>query len=151
MEDGLFFGLQRWGEYGMRRFSATLSAGEKRSIPINVPAGRWYVIFRFRFGDITANIINFRFDNLRNYFEQDILITTELLNHTTWPKPYLVASGDNGAIVLENTDNVERDFSMVLDFYVIDNEIQGRIREFIFGSREKFRGEVTKQASTGGA
>ncbi len=135
----------------MRRFSATLSAGEKRSITINVPAGRWYVIFRFRFGDVTANTINFRFDNLRNYFEQDILITTELLNHTTWPKPYLVASGDNGAIILENTDIVERDFSMVLDFYVIDNEIQGRIREFILGSREEFRGEVTKQASTGGA
>jgi len=151
MEDALFFGLQRWGEYGMRRFRATLAAGEKRTIPIIVPAGRWYVIFRYRMGDITANAINFRFDNVRNYFEQDILIGTELLNHTTWPKPYLVASGTNGAIIVENTDNVERDFSIVLDFYVIDNEIQGRIRELILSDREKLRGQITKLAGTGGA
>ena len=151
MDDGLIFGLQRWGEYGMRRFTVSLAPGEKRTIPIICPAGRWYVIFRYRFGDITADTINFRFDNIRNYFEQDILIGTELLNHTTWPKPYLVVSGHDGAIVVWNTDDEERDFSIVLDFYVIDDEIQGRIREFILGSREDFRGEVTKLAGTGGA
>ena len=151
MEDALFFGIQKWGEFGMKRYQATLAAGEKRTIPILCPAGRWWVIFRYRMGDITADVINFRFDNVRNYFEQDILIGTELLNHTTWPKPYIVVSGHSGAIVVENTDNVERDFSIVLDFYVITDEIAGRIREFVLSSREEFRGEVTSQASTGGA
>lgn len=145
MEDGLIFGLNRWGEFGMRRFRCTLQPNEKRTIPIVVPRGKWYVIFRYRFGDIAADTIQFRFDNLLNYFEQDILIGTELLNHTTWPKPYLVASGDNGAIIVWNTDDEERDFSIVLDFYVINNEIQGEIRKLILGEREKFRGGVTQQ------
>ena len=110
MDDGLIFGLENYGEFGMRRFQATLLAGEKRRIPIVVPAGRRYLVFRYRFGDITANVINFKFDGVRNYFEQNILIGTELLNHTTWPKPYLSISGVDAVIVVENTDNVERDF-----------------------------------------
>lgn len=151
MEDGLIFGIQKWGEYGAIRYRVTLDPGEKRRIPLLVPRGRWWVIFRYRMGDITADVINFRFDHVRNYFEQDILIGTELLNHTTWPKPYIVVSGHSGAIVVENTDNVERDFSIVLDFYVIDNEIQGRLRELIYSDRENFRALITKLAGTGGA
>ena len=151
MEDGLIFGLENWGEYGAKRFSATLQPNEKRRIPLLVPGGRRWLVFRYRFGDITANVLNFRFDGVRNYFEQDILITTELLNHTTWPKPYISISGVDATIVVENTDNVERDFSMVLDFIVLDDEIAGRIRELIYAEREKFRGKVTSQAGTGGA
>ncbi len=151
MEDWLFFGLENWGEFGQKRYQATLAAGEKRRIPLIVPAGRRWVVFKYRFGDITADTINFRFDGVRNYFEQDILVGTELLNFVVEPKPYIVVSGVDGAIVVENTDNVERDFSIVLDFYVIDDEIKGRIRELLLGEREKFRGEVTKQAGTRGA
>ena len=151
MEDGLIFGIQKWGEYGAIRYQATLAAGEKRRITLNVPRGRWWVVFRYRFGDITADVINFRFDNVRNYFEQDILIGAELLNHTTWPKPFIVVSGVEGAIVVWNTDDEERAFSIVLDFYVIDNEVQGRIREMILGSREEEKGRISKQAGTGGA
>ena len=147
----LLFGLESWGEFGMKRYQATLSAGEKRRIPLLVPRGRRWLVFRFRIGDITADVINFRFDGVRNYFEQDILITTELLNHTTWPKPYISISGVDAAIVVENTDNVERDFSMVLDYTVIDDEIAGRIRELIYAEREKSRGKITSQAGTGGA
>lgn len=150
-KETLFFSLANWGEFGQKRYQATLAAGEKRTIPLIVPAGRWWVIFKYRFGDITADVIQFRFDNIRNYFEEDILIGTELLNFVVEPKPYLVASGHNGTIVVWNTDIVERDFSIVLDFYVIDNEIQGRIREFVLGSREEFRGKITEQARTGGA
>ena len=151
MEDGLIFGLNRWGEFGQKRYRATLTAGEKRTIPIVVPRGRWYLVFRYRFGDITADVINFRFDKVRNYFEQDILIGTELLNHTVWPKPYISISGDGGSIIIWNTDVVARDFSIVLDFIIMDNEIAGRIRELIISDREKFRGDITKLASTGGA
>ena len=151
MDYGFIFGLESWGEFGQRRFQATLTAGEKRRIPILIPAGRRYLVFRYRFGDITADVINFKFDGVRNYFEQDILIGTELLNHTTWPKPYISISGVDAVIVVENTDNVERDFSMVLDFIVLDDEIQGKIRELIYAEREKFRGKVTSQAGTGGA
>lgn len=151
MDDGLIFGLNRWGEYGAKRFRATLTAGEKRRITMSVPRGRWWLVFRYRFGDITADIINFRFDHVRNYFEEDILIGTELLNHTVWPKPYISISGDSGAMVVENTSGQDADFSIVLDFIVIDDEVAGRIRELIYADREKFRGEVNKLAGTGGA
>jgi len=150
-KETLFFSLSNWGEFGMRRFTATLQPNEKRRIPMIVPAGRRWVVFKYRFGDITADVINFRFDGVRNYFEQEILIGDELINFIIEPKPYIVVSGVNGLIVVENTDVVQRDFSIVLDFYLIDDEIQGRIREFILGSRGEFRGEVTKQAGTGGA
>ena len=146
----LLYSLNRWGEFGMRRFQAVLNPGEKRTIPITVPAGRYYVVTKIRFGDIIADTINFRFDNCRGYFERDILIGTELLNFPTEPEPYIVISG-TGKMVVWNTDTVERDFSIVLDFIVLDNEIQGKIRELILAEREKFRGKVTGQAGTGGA
>ena len=151
MDYGLIFGLENWGEFGEIRYRATLLAGEKRRIPMLVPAGRRWVVFRYIFGDLTADVINFRFDGVRNYFEQNILIGTELLNWPVEPKPNIVISGVNGVIVVENTDIVPRDFSIVLDFYLLDDEIQGRIREFIYSDREKFRGRVTSQAGTGGA
>lgn len=151
MEDGLLFGLQKWGEYGMRRFSCTLQPNEKRRIPIIIPSGRWWLVYRYRFGDIVTDTLDFRFDSVRNYFEEDIRITTELLNDTTWPKPYISISGTSAAIVITNTTAVERDFSIVLDFIVIDNEIMGHIRELILAEREKFRGKVTEQVGTGGA
>jgi len=135
----------------MIRYRETLSAGEKRRISLVVPRGRWWLIFRYRMGDIVADTINFRFDHVRNYFEQDILIGTELLNHTVWPKPYISVSGDSGAIVVENTDDESRDFSIVLDFIIIDDEIAGRIRSLIYADRENFRAIITKLASTGGA
>ncbi len=151
MDDGLLFGLQRWGEFGQIRYRATLTAGEKRRIPLVVPGGRWWLVFRYRMGDITADILNFRFDNVRNYFEQDILIGTELLNHTVWPKPYISISGDSGAIVVENTSDQDANFSIVLDFIIIDDEIAGRIRELILLDRDVFRAQGTKLQGTGGA
>lgn len=149
--DKIFFALNKWGEFGQIRYQETLSANKQTTIALNVPAGRKWVIFKYRFGDITADTLNFRFDNILNYFEQDILIGTELLNFVVEPEPYLVAIGNSGSIVVTNTTAVERDFSIVLDFYVIDDEIQGKIREFIYGARERFRGEVTSQAGMGGA
>ena len=150
MEDGLLFGLENWGEFGMIRYQATLTAGEIRRIPMNVPAGRRWIIFKYRFGDITADVINFRFDGVRNYFEQNILIGTELLNFVIEPKPNIVVSGVNGVIVVQNIDIVARAFSIVLDFIVLDDEIQGKLREMILSDREKFRGLITSQAGTGG-
>ncbi len=140
----LYFALSNYGQFGQKRFQATLAAGEKRTIPITVPTGRYYVVTKIRFGDITADAINFRFNNVRNYFEENILIGTELLNDPVCPEPYIVISG-TGEMVVENTDVVERDFSVVLDFYLIDNEIQGRIRELVLGKREDFRGKITEQ------
>ena len=157
-KESLFFGLSNWGEFGQRRYQATLSPGEKRRIPLVAPAGRWWVIFKYRFGSIynqqgvlQTDVINFKFDGVRNYFEQDILIGTELINFVVEPLPFIVVSGGNGSIVVENTDDEEQDFSIVLDFYVIDNEIKGKVREMILASREKFRGEITSQMGTGGA
>ena len=151
-KEALFFAISRWGEFGQIRYQVSLDPREKRRITLNVPRGRWWCIFKYRFGDIQPDQVNFRFDGVRNYFEQNILIGTELLNWVVEPKPYIVVSGSGGAIVVENINTtLERDFSIVLDFYVIDNEIQGRLRELILGKREEFRGEVTKLAGTGGA
>lgn len=151
MDFGLIFGLENYGEFGQTRYTATLSAGEKRRIPLLVPAGRRWLVFKYRFGDITAETINFRFDGVRNYFEQNILITTELLNFVVEPQPYLSVSGNSAAIVVWNTDAEERDFSVVLDYTVIDDEIAGKIRELIYAERDKFRAKVVKKAGTGGA
>ena len=144
MENELLFSLNKWGEFGQRRFTANLSAGEKRRITINVPNGRWWLVFKYRFGDIQADTINFRFDGVRNYFEQNILIGTELLNWPVEPKPYISISGQNGVIVVENIDTVSRDFSIVLDFIVMTDEISGRIRELILAEREDFKKIITQ-------
>jgi len=150
-KESLFFAISNWGEYGVKRFSATLQPNEKRRIPILIPAGRRWLVFKYRFGDVIADVFNFNFDGIRNYFEQNILITTELLNFVVEPQPYLSISGVDAVIAIENTDIVARDFSIVLDFIVLDDEIQGRIRELIYAKREVFRGEITSQAGTGGA
>jgi len=150
-KDILFFSIENYGEFGQRRIRETLNAGEKRRIPFTVPAGSWMCITKWRFGDLTANVFNFRFDGCRNVWEQDILIGTELLNFVTEPNPYVIVSGNSGAIIVENTDTEERDFEMVYDFYLIDSEIRGRLREMIYAEREKFRAKVTSQAGTGGA
>jgi len=154
MENELYFSLSKWGEFGQKRFRGTLSPGEKRNINIPVPAGRRWLIFKYRFGDMTPNVINFRFNGVRNYFEENILLGSELISssggHPVEPKPYIVISGA-GTIVLENTDIVSRDYEIVLDFIVINKEIAGRIREFVLSSREKFKGDITSQAGTGGA
>ncbi len=150
-KDILFFSLANYGEFGQIRYQAELSANEKRRIPLICPAGRRWIVFKYRFGDLTADTINFRFDGVRNYFEQDILIGTELLNSVVEPLPYLSISGVDAVIVVWNTSGQDADFSIVLDFYIITDEVAGRIREFILGSREEFKEEVTSQASTGGA
>jgi len=144
MENELLFSLNKWGEFGQRRYTATLSAGEKRRIAITVPRGRWWLVFKYRIGDIAFDVLNFRFNAIRNYFEQDILLGVEHVNHTIWCKPYLSISGGNGEMIVENTDTVPRDFSIVLDFIVMTDEISGRIREIILGQREDFKKIITQ-------
>lgn len=144
MENELIFSLLKWGEFGSKRYIATLSAGEKRRITITIPRGRWWLVYRYRFGDIAFDVLNFRFNGIRNYFEENILLGVEHVNHTIWCRPYLSISGDNGEIVLENTDIVQRDFSIVLDFVVMTDEISGRIRELVLGQREDFKKIITQ-------
>lgn len=144
MENELLFSLLKWGEQGSKRYTATLTAGEKRRITISVPSGRWYLVYRYKIGDIAFDVLNFRFDGIRNYFEENILLGIEHVNHTIWCNPYLSISGSNGEMVLENTDTVSRDFSIVLDFIVMSDEIAGRIRELILGEREAFKKIITQ-------
>ena len=141
----IIFSHMHWGEFGQERVKVTLIANEKRRIPINVPAGRWMCIIKWRFGDINTNLINFRFNGCRNIREKDILIGSELLNEPTIPSPYVIASGNNGEIVLENTDTQSQEFEMVYDFVLIDDEIEGKMREYVFKAREELRGEIVQQ------
>ncbi len=143
MNNGLLYALSKWGEFCTIRFRGTLSADEHIRIPIVVPAGKTYYIFKYRFGDITADVINFRFSGVLNYYEQNILIGTELLNFVVEPEPYIAVKGSSGAVVFENTDAVERDFSIVLDCIIISDEIAEGVRKEIIGKREVARGSIT--------
>ena len=130
MENELLFSLSEFGEYGQKRFRATLQPLETVRIPIPVPNGRWYLVYEIRFGDIEADQINFRFNNIRNYFEENILVGTELLNHPIEPKPYLSISGRQGEIVVENMNaDHTREFSIVLEFVLMDKETAGKVRK----------------------
>ena len=125
----LFFGLFQFGEYGQKSYTATLQAGEIIRIPLIVPEGRWWLVFKYRFGDITVDQLNFRFNNIRNYYEENILIGTEHLNHPIEPKPYLSISGNQGEIIVENTDVIAQNFSIVLEFVLMDKETAGKVRK----------------------
>ncbi len=128
MENELLFSLSKFGEFGQKRYRTTLQALETVRIPLLVPNGRWWLVYKYRFGDIVADQILFRFNNIRNYYEENILIGTELLNEPTFPKPYLTVSGRQGEIVVENTDTTEQEFSIVLDFVLMDKETAGKVR-----------------------
>lgn len=145
MENELLFSLSQFGEFGQKRFQATLQPLETIRIPILCPEGRWWLVYQIRFGNITADQLNFRFNNIRNYFEENILIGTELLNHPIDPKPYLSISGRQGEIVVENTDAAEaHDFSIVLLFVLMDKETAGKVRKMSKEAWEKLEqsGEV---------
>ncbi|KKK71597.1 hypothetical protein LCGC14_2912290, partial [marine sediment metagenome] len=47
------------------------------------------------------------------------------------------------AVVFENTDAVERDYSIVLDYIIISDEIAEGVRKEIIGNREVARGSFT--------
>ena len=143
MSNGLLYALSKWGEFSQIRFRGTLAANEQRRIPIVVPSGKTYYVFRYIFGDITADVIDFRFSGVLNYFEQNILIGTELLSWPVEPDPYIAIKGSSGAVVFENTTAVERDFSIVLDCIIISDEIAEGIRKEIIGKREVARGSFT--------
>ncbi len=133
----MLFSLSQFGEFGQKRYQVTIQGGETRRIPLLVPNGRWWLVYEYRFGDITADVINFRFNNVRNYFEENILIGTELLNEPTFPKPYIAISGKEGEIVVENTNTSEEDFSIVLDFVLMDKETAGKVRALAGEAWEK--------------
>ena len=143
MGNGLLYALSKWGEFGQTRFNGTLAAEEKRRITVPVPAGKTAYVFKYRFGDITADILNFRFSGVLNYFEQNILIGTELLSWIVEPEPYITFKGSSGAIVFENTTAAEADYSIVLDYIIISDEIAEGIRKDIIKNREVARGSFT--------
>ena len=143
MDYRFIFGLEKWGEFGQIRYHGALGANENIRIPIVVPAGKTYYILKYRFGDITADVLNFRFSGVLNYYEQNILIGTELLNDVVDPEPYIAVKGSSGAVVFENTDAVERDYSIVLDYIIISDEIAEGVRKEIIGKREVSRGSIT--------
>ncbi len=144
MENELLFSLSQFGEFGQKRYRATLAAGETQRIPLLVQNGRWWLVYEIRFGDIVADQILFRFNNIRNYYEENILIGTELLNDPILPKPYLRVSGKQGEIVVENTDDQERAFSIVLLFILMDKETAGKVRKMAGEAWQKLEqsGEV---------
>ncbi len=144
-EKRILFSDKNWGEFGQRRIRESLAANQELRVNFNVPAGRWLYIIKWRFGDITSNVINFRWDGMRNIWEENILIGTELLNFVTEPFPYPIASGDSGSIVIANTSDEEQEFEMVYDFILMDKETSGRIHEYLFRYRREFMGNIASK------
>jgi len=151
MTNQLEFSLGNWGEFGQIRYCGNLTANQQLRIPIVVPSGKTYYIFKYRFGDMTADTVYFRFSGVLNYYEQNILVGTELLTWVVEPQPYIAIKGSSGSIIFINNTAVSRDYSIVLDYIIISDEIAEDVRAEIIGRREIARGKITSSAGTGGA
>lgn len=116
-------------EFGQERFRETLAAGEIKRIPITVGHNKIRFIYRMFFGDITANVFNFRFDNTRNAIEKNILLGTEQTNFDTRFFPFLIVKEGRGIMVVQNTDTEERDFECTIHYLETIKEFVERMQK----------------------
>ena len=118
-------------EFGQERIRESIAANSKVRITITAPTDRVMFIFRYRFGDFTANVINFRWNNVENIVEKDILIGTELLNFDTRPMPLILVRNSEGRIMVNNTSAQAETFEMVYDYVLVHKESVERFSQII--------------------
>lgn len=104
-------------EFGQERIRQVITAGSNVSIPIVVGSNKIRFIYEFKFGNITANVINFRWDNVRNAVERNLLLGTEQLNFTNRPFPYLIIKEGRGYVVVQNIGGQDVTFEMTIDYF----------------------------------
>lgn len=119
------------GEFGQNRIRETITAGTTSRFTIPAPTDRGMYIFRYRFGNVTANALNFKFDNVENMIEKNILIGTELLNFDTRPFPFILCRDSDSSIVVQNTSTQDVVFEMVYDYILVHREAVERYAKMI--------------------
>ncbi len=117
-------------EFDVYRIRQEIAAGAKVRIRIPGSANKIMFIYEYRYGDLTANAFNMRFDGCRNVVERDLNVGTEQLNHITRPFPFIIIKETGASIVVENT-GATANFEMSLYFFVTIKEFVDRIEKYI--------------------
>lgn len=110
------------GEFGQKRIREDIVAGTTSRFNITAPTDRNMFIFRYRFGDITANALNFKWNNAENVVEQNILIGSELLNFDVRPYPFILCRNGGSSVIVQNTSGQDVTFEMVYDYILVHKE-----------------------------
>jgi len=119
-------------EFGEERIRGAVDAGAQVRFAITVPANKIRFIFWYKVGNITIDVLNMRWDGVRNVVEKDLLLGTEQLNEPTRPFPFLVAKeGSNGAVVVTNTDTVSRTFELTYHYFDTIPEFIKAVSKFL--------------------
>lgn len=116
--------------FGVYRIRQEIAAGAKVRIPIPGYVNKIMFIYEYRFGDLTANAFNMRFDGARNVVERDLNVGTEQLNHVTKPFPFIIIKEIGASIVVENT-GATAEFQMSLYYFTTLKEFLERIEKYI--------------------
>jgi hypothetical protein len=127
----IMFSYVEMAEFTQYRIRQDIAAGAKASIAVPVPYNRVWFIYRYKFGDIVADVLNFRWNGIRNARTNMVLLGAEHTNFDTIPMPYLIAKGTSGQVVVTNTDTVERTFEMTLDICSIDEMMMPKLKSML--------------------
>jgi len=115
----ILFSHAEMAEFGQLRLRQDIAAGATATINVPVPQNQPMFIYRYRFGDIAANIFNFRWQAARNEREQTILLGTEHINFDNRPFPFLICKGTSTNVIVENTDAATRTFEMTISYFTM--------------------------------
>jgi len=107
-------------EFGQYRIQDTIAAGAISRYALPVPYNRVWFIYRYKFGNITVNVLNFRWNSTRCARETTVLLGTEHTNFDNRPFPYLIAKGTSGQVVVTNTAATAQVFEMTISYCQID-------------------------------
>ncbi|MFH1364943.1 MAG: hypothetical protein ABIH52_04820 [Candidatus Aenigmatarchaeota archaeon] len=118
-------------EFGTYRIREYVTAGKKTRIAIPGYTNKIMFIYEFKFGDLTANAFNFRWDLARNVVERDLLLGDEQINFVTRPFPLIIIKEKGAAIFVENTSGQDAYFEMSFDYFLTVKEFVERLEKFV--------------------
>lgn len=125
------FSHAEMAEFTQYRIHQIITAGDKVSITLPVPYNRIWFIYRYKFGDITVNVLNFNWQGVRNARENVVLLGTEHTNFDTRPVPFLIAKGTSGKVTVENTSGQDSVFEMTLDVCEIHENMVKELQKML--------------------
>lgn len=117
--------------FGSERIQQNIAAGQIARIPIAVGHNKIRVIYEYKFGNITVNVLNFRWDNIRNAIERNLLLGTEQINFPVRPFPFLIVKEGNGFVVVQNTAATAQVFEMTIEYFETIKEFIERLEKYL--------------------